>query len=79
MNGKTLADLAESKKEAAEIKADEVIEEKEKEEVIEKIEEDKEFDKLVQISVAELLAHTIESIENNLPVSDVFTQFDFKG
>lgn len=45
MNGKTLADLAESKKEAAEIKADEVVEEKEKEEVIEKIEEDKEFDK----------------------------------
>lgn len=45
MNRKTLADLAESKKEAAEIKADEVIEEKEKEEVIEKIEEDKEFDK----------------------------------
>ena len=45
MNGKTLADLAESKKEAAEIKADEVIEEKEKEEVIDKIEEDKEFDK----------------------------------
>ena len=45
MNGKTLADLAESKKEAAKIKADEVIEEKEKEEVIEKIEEDKEFDK----------------------------------
>ena len=43
------------------------------------IPEDKEFDKLVQISVAELLAHTIESIENNLPVSDVFTQFDFKG
>lgn len=45
MNGKTLADLAESKKAAAEIKADEVVEEKEKEEVIEKIEEDKEFDK----------------------------------
>lgn len=45
MNGKTLADLAESKKEAAEIKADEIVEEKEKEEVIEKIEEDKEFDK----------------------------------
>lgn len=43
------------------------------------IPEDKQFDKLVQISVAELLAHTIESIENNLPVSDVFTQFDFKG
>ena len=45
MNGKTLAELAESKKEAAEIKADEVVEEKEKEEVIKKIEEDKEFDK----------------------------------
>ena len=43
------------------------------------IPEEKKFDKLVQISVAELLAHTIESIENNLPVSDVFTQFDFKG
>lgn len=43
------------------------------------IPEDKRFEKLVQISVAELLAHTIESIENNLPVSDVFTQFDFKG
>lgn len=43
------------------------------------IPEDKESDKLVQISVAELLAHMIESIENNLSVSDVFTQFDFKG
>lgn len=43
------------------------------------IPESKKFDKLVEISVAELLAHTIESIENNLPVSDVFTQFDFKG
>lgn len=42
------------------------------------IPEEKKFDKLVQISVDELLAHTIESIENNLPVSDVFTQFDFK-
>ena len=41
------------------------------------IPEDKKFNKLVEISVAELLAHTIESIENNLPVSDVFTQFDF--
>ena len=43
------------------------------------IPESKKFDRLVEISVAELLAHTIESIENNLPVSDVFTQFDFKG
>lgn len=42
------------------------------------IPEDKKFDKLVEISVAELLAHTIESIENNLPVSDVFIQYDFK-
>lgn len=41
------------------------------------IPEEKKFDKLVQVSVAELLAHTIESIENNLPVSDVFQQFDF--
>ncbi|MEG0365613.1 MAG: ribose-phosphate pyrophosphokinase [Coprobacillus sp.] len=41
------------------------------------IPEEKKFDKLVEISVAELLAHTIESIENNLPVSDVFTQYDF--
>jgi len=43
------------------------------------IPEEKKFDKLVQISVAELLAHTIESIENNLPVSDVFTQYEFKS
>lgn len=48
MNGKTLADLAESKKEAAEIKADEVIEEKEKEEVIEKIEEDRNLIKKIK-------------------------------
>ncbi|MEG0367130.1 MAG: ribose-phosphate pyrophosphokinase [Coprobacillus sp.] len=41
------------------------------------IPESKKFDKLVEISVAELLAHTIESIENNLPVSDVFIQYDF--
>ncbi len=41
------------------------------------ISEDKKFDKLVELSVAQLLAHTIESIENNLPVSDVFTQYDF--
>ena len=43
------------------------------------IPEEKRFDKLVQISVAELLAYTIESIENDLPVSDVFKHFDFKG
>lgn len=43
------------------------------------IPEEKLFDKLVQISVAELLAYTIESIENDLPVSDVFQHFDFKG
>ena len=42
------------------------------------IPEEKKFDNLVQISVDELLAPTIESIENDLPVSDVFTQFEFK-
>lgn len=36
----------------------------------------KKFDKLVSVSVAGLLAHTIENIENDLPVSDVFTQYD---
>lgn len=41
------------------------------------IPEEKKFDKLVQISVAELLAHTIENIENDLPVSDVFQQYNF--
>lgn len=40
------------------------------------IPQDKKFDKLVSISVAGLLAHTIENIENDLPVSDVFTQYD---
>ena len=40
------------------------------------IPQDKKFDKLVSVSVAGLLAHTIESIENDLPVSDVFTQYD---
>ena len=40
MQGKTLADLAESKKEAAEIKADEAVEEKEKEDIAEKIKAD---------------------------------------
>lgn len=41
------------------------------------IPEEKQFDKLVQVTVADLLAHTIENIENNLPVSDVFTQYNF--
>ncbi len=41
------------------------------------IPQEKKFDKLVQVTVAELLAHTIENIENNLPVSDVFKQYDF--
>jgi len=41
------------------------------------IPEEKKFDKLVQVTVADLLAHTIENIENNLPVSDVFTQYNF--
>lgn len=41
------------------------------------IPEEKKFDKLVQVTVADLLAHTIENIENNLPVSDVFTQYHF--
>lgn len=40
------------------------------------ISQDKKFDKLVSVSVAGLLAHTIENIENDLPVSDVFTQYD---
>lgn len=41
------------------------------------IPEEKKFDKLVQVTVADLLAHTIENIENNLPVSDVFSQYNF--
>jgi len=40
------------------------------------IPQEKKFDKLVFVSVAGLLAHTIENIENDLPVSDVFTQYD---
>lgn len=40
------------------------------------IPQDKKFDKLISVSVAGLLAHTIENIENDLPVSDVFTQYD---
>lgn len=41
------------------------------------IPEEKQFDKLVQVTVADLLAHTIENIENDLPVSDVFSQYNF--
>lgn len=40
------------------------------------IPQEKKFDKLVSVSVAGLLAHTIENIENDLPVSDVFIQYD---
>ena len=40
------------------------------------IPQEKKFDKLVSVAVAGLLAHTIENIENDLPVSDVFTQYD---
>lgn len=40
------------------------------------IPQEKKFDKLVSVSVAGLLAHTIENIENDLPVSDVFAQYD---
>ena len=40
------------------------------------IPQEKKFDKLVSVSVAGLLAHTIENIENDLPVSDLFTQYD---
>ena len=40
------------------------------------IPQEKKFDKLVSVSVAGSLAHTIENIENDLPVSDVFTQYD---
>ena len=38
---------------------------------------DKMFPKLKTVSVAGLLAKTIENIENCLPVSDVFEMFDF--
>ena len=41
------------------------------------IPEEKQFDKLVPVTVADLLAHTIENIENDLPVSDVFSQYNF--
>lgn len=41
------------------------------------IPEEKQFDKLVQVTVADLLAHTIENIENDLPVSDIFELYNF--
>ena len=40
------------------------------------IPQEKKFDKLVSVSVAGFLALTFENIENDLPVSDVFTQYD---
>ena len=44
-----------------------------------KLDDDKMFDKLKVVSVAGLLAKTIESIELDLPVSDVFKMFDFSN
>lgn len=44
-----------------------------------KLREDQLFPKLKVVSVAGLLAKTIENIENCLPVSDVFEMFDFKN
>ena len=40
--------------------------------------EEKVFPKLQIVSTAAMLAKTIESIENDLPVSDVFKEFDFE-
>ena len=40
--------------------------------------EAKKFEKLEIVSMDELLAATIESIEFGMPVTDVFTKFDFK-
>lgn len=40
--------------------------------------EEKKFDKMKVVTVAELLAHTIENIENNLPVSDVVLSYGWK-
>ncbi len=42
------------------------------------INEEKKFDKLVEVSVADLLGHTIESIVNDLPVSIVFEKYNYK-
>ena len=40
--------------------------------------EQKKIDKISIVTVAELLAHTIENIENDLPVSDVFKQYNME-
>lgn len=40
--------------------------------------EQKKIDKISVVTVAELLAHTIENIENDLPVSDVFKQYNME-
>ena len=39
--------------------------------------EEKHFDKLVTVSIADLLASTIYNIENAKPVSEVFEKYDF--
>lgn len=39
---------------------------------------EKQLDKIKVVTVADLLAHTIENIENNLPVSDVVLRYDWK-
>ncbi len=41
------------------------------------IPESKKFDKLVEVTVADLLGHTIESIVNDLPVSIVFNRYNY--
>lgn len=44
-----------------------------------KLQEEKVFPKLKIVSVAGMLAKTIENIENYLPVSDVFEMYDFNN
>ena len=39
---------------------------------------EKQLDKIKVVTVADLLAHTIENIENNLPVSDVVLRYGWK-
>ena len=39
---------------------------------------EKYFDRMKIVTVADLLAHTIDNIENNLPVSDVVLRYDWK-
>ena len=36
---------------------------------------EKQFDRMKVVTVADLLAHTIDNIENNLPVSDVVKRY----